>query len=225
MRPFRSLALAAVLLAATAPLALGADARIPGLQLQLDGLMASHSGTVAAAGNADLSSLLDPGQGFALTATYGIRRTLSLAARVSYLGGEGEGDLTFVDLASPGGTGPFHQERRLRSTTVHALLQSRHPLGKRAEWSFEAGAGLTQTRERLVATSATGEKASAVGVQMDPSFSLGASLALLAGGNTDLVLGGRWIAVRSGDGAAWSRGDDPRHVTWSLGLRYPHDTH
>lgn len=225
MRPFRSLALAAILLVTAAPLALAADARTPGLQLQVDGLMASHSGTVAAASGAELSSLLDPGAGFALTASLGLKRTLSLGARVSYLGGQGEGDLTFVDLASPTGTGPFREERRLRSTTVHALLLSRHVLGKHAEWALEAGAGVTQTRERLVLTSATGEKASAVGVQLDPSFSLGASVALLAGGNTDLVLGGRWIAVRSGDGAAWSRGDDPRHLTWSLGLRYPHDTH
>lgn len=196
--------------------------RTAGFQVQADGLFQSPSGTLSAANAAALSDRLGSGGGFALTASLGVRPHLALGARVSYFGGDGEGPFTFSDIAT---AGPFNESRRFRGTTVHGVLQYRQAIGARLEWSLEAGAGVLSVRERLVLTSASGEKASAVGVQQDPSFMGGLSLAWLAGWNSDLVMSGRWIGTSPGDGAVWSSADSPRFTTWSLGVRYPHDTH
>jgi len=210
----------ALLLPATAA---AATMRTAGFQFQADGLTQSPSGHVAAAGDASLADRLGGGGGFALTASLGVRPHLALAARVAYFGSDHDGSLTFNDIVA--GVGPFHEERRLRATVVHGLLQYRQAVGAQFEYVLEAGGGVVSARERLVLTSATGEKASAVGVQQDPSWLAGAALAWLAGWNADLVAGARWIGTSTRDGAVWSSGDSPSFLTWSLGVRYPHNTH
>ena len=221
MRRFSRPVLILSLLLFALPAAAG-SMRTAGLQVQADGLFQSPSGTLSAANAASLSDRIGSGGGFALTASLGVRPHLALGARVSYFGGDGEGPLTFSDIAT---VGPFNEARRFRGTAVHGVLQYRQAIGGKLEWSLEAGAGLLSVRERLVLTSATGEKASAVGVQQDPSFMGGLSLAWLAGWNSDLVMSGRWIGTSPGDGAVWSSSDSPSFTTWSLGVRYPHDTH
>jgi len=199
--------------------------KAPGFQLQLDGLVYSPSGTVASLGGTDLSVLLPSGPGFALTGSFGVSRHWLLAARVAYFGSSQDGSYTFVDGVSTTGQGPFALNRELHVTNVHGLLQYRHPLGVKFLWELEAGAGVSQSRERLVLNDATGEKASAVGVQLDPSYTAGAALGYLTQWNTDLVGSFRWSMSATGDGAVWSSGDSPAYLNWTLGLRYPHETH
>jgi len=62
-------------------------------------------------------------------------------------------------------------------------------------------------------------------VQLDPSYAVGAALTVQSGLNTDVVGGARWMGSFSGDGALWSQGDSPGYLHWTLGVRYPHDTH
>jgi len=221
MRAIASTAALALALASAVPAHAQGSLSTAPFQLQADGVFQSISGTAQAANDQALQDRLDPGGGFALTASVGVRRHVALAARVQYLSNTGAGPFTFRDIAQ---VGPFHEDRRLRTTNVHGLLQYRHGAG-RFQWQVEAGAGVQSARYRLVLTSATGEKASAVGVQLDPSYTGGLQLAWLAGWDSDLVVAGRWIGVASGDGAVWSKGDSPRFLTWSLGVRYPHGTH
>ncbi len=222
MRAFPRLVVVTSLLVFALPAFAAGSMRTAGFQLQADGLVHSPSGDVRAAGDAALSDRLGGGPGFALTGTLGVRPHLAIGARVSYFGSENDGSLMFTDIVA--GVGPFAESRRFRGTAVHGVLQYRHATGK-FEWGLEAGAGVLSARERLVLTSANGEKASAVGVQQDASFMGGVSLAWLAGWNSDVVASGRLIGTSTGDGAVWSSGDSPRFTTWSLGVRYPHDTH
>jgi len=213
------------------PVVAAAQSRTPGFQLQADGLLYSPHGTVSAAGDAKLSSLLSSGPGFALTGTLGLTRHWVVGARVAYYSSDKDGSFRFVDQLNTNGqpfadgAGPFGLNRRLRATAVHGLLQYRRGVGPRVELVLEAGGGVVSARERLVLTSATGEKASAVGVQLDPSWAAGAGIAVTAGWNADVVAGWRWTGSLSGDGALWTQGDSPGYMNWTLGVRYPHDTH
>lgn len=205
--------------------------KAPGFQLQLDGLVYSPSGTVASLGGTQLSALLPQGPGFALTGSLGLARRWIVEARVAYFGSNQDGSFRFVDQFNTNGqpftdgAGPYALNRELHVTNVHALLAYRRPLAAKFLWELEAGGGVSQSRERLVLTNANGEKASAVGVQLDPSYTVGGSLGYTAGWNTDLVGSVRWSLTAAGDGAVWSSGDSPAYLTWTLGLRYPHETH
>lgn len=223
MRPFPFLALV-VLTALAASSAHASKLRRENLQLQVEGLGFAPSGSLSAQGGAALSDLVGMGPGYALGATLGVRPSLAVGVRMLYFGASTQGTHTFVDEAAPGGVGPFPQERKLRVTTVYGLLQYRHALGERALWSLEAGGGAAQSRERLVLSGTATEQASAVGVQLDPTYALGAGLAWRAFGNTALTLDGRWIGTLTGDGAVWADGDSPRYLIASVGLRYPHDS-
>ena len=206
------------------PALAGAEgSKAPSFQVQLDGLLYSPSGTVASLGGAELSALLPSGPGFAVTGSIGIARRWIVAARVAYFGSSQDGSFSFADGVPP--AGPYAINRELHVTNVHGLLQYRHPLAANLQWELEAGAGVSQSRERLVLSSATGEKASAVGVQLDPSYTAGASLGYLALWNTDVVGSFRWSRTAAGDGAVWTSGDAPSYLNWTLGLRYPHETH
>ena len=205
--------------------------KAPGFQLQLDGLVYSPGGTVASVGGTQLSSLLPSGPGFAVTGSLGFARRWVVEARVAYFGSNQDGSFRFVDdLNTNGqpltdGAGPYALNRELHVTNLHALLAYRRPLAQKLQWELELGAGVSQSREKLRLTNATGEKASAVGVQLDPSYAAGGSLGYLAGWNTDLVGSVRWSMSAAGDGAVWTSGDSPSYLNWSIGLRYPHDTH
>lgn len=222
MRAFHRLALVTSLIVSALPAFAAGSMRTAGFQFQADGLFASPSGNVRAAGGASLSDRIGSGAGFSLAPTIGLRPHVAFGARVSYFGAEKDGQVTFSDITT--GVGPFNESRRYRGTSVHGVFQYRHAAG-RFEWGLEGGAGVLTSRERLVASSSSGEKASAVGVQQDLSFLGGASLAWLAGWNSDLVVSGRWIGSSTGDGSVWSSGDSPSFTTVSLGVRYPHDTH
>jgi hypothetical protein len=197
--------------------------KAPGFQLQLDGLVYSPNGTLASQGGEQLSALLPSGPGFALTGSLGIARRWAVAARVAYFGSSQDQSFHFADGVPP--AGPYPLERELHVTNVHALFQYRHPLGEKFQWELEAGAGVSQAREKLRLANDTGEKASAVGVQLDPSYAAGAALGYRTGWNTDVVGGFRWSLTSSSDGAVWSSGDSPAYANWTLGLRYPHETH
>ncbi len=212
------------------PAAAGAQSGVPGFQLQVDGVLYSPQGTVAAANGAELSSLVSSGPGFAITASLGVRRHWVLGARVAYFGSEGDDAFQFVDQANTNGlpftdgAGPYDLNRRLRATAVHGLLQYRRALGSQAEWLLEGGGGVVSARERLVLASATGEKASAVGEQLDPSWVAGAGLGWVVAWNTQLVASARWTGTITSDGAVWTTGDSPSYLHWALGIRYPHDS-
>ena len=207
------------------------SAKPPGFQIQLDGLVYSPSGTVASLGGTQLSSLLPTGPGFAITASLGLARSWIVAARAAYFGSNQDGSFRFVDEFNTNGqpftdgSGPFALNRELHVTNVHALLQYRHPLASSFQWELELGGGVSQSREALELTNASGEKASAVGVQLDPSFAAGASIGYFMPWNTDLVGGLRWSLTSASDGAVWTNGDSPAYLNWTLGLRYPHETH
>lgn len=212
-------------------LAAAQGAKAPGFQLQLDGLVYSPGGTVASVGGTQLSSLLPSGPGFAVTGSLGIARRWVVEARVAYFGSNQDGSFRFVDALNTNGqpfadgSGPYALSRELHVTNVHALLAYRRPLAEKFQWELELGAGLSQSREKLRLTDASGEMASAVGVQLDPSYTAGASLGWLTGWNTDLVGSVRYSLTSAGDGAVWTSGDSPAYLNWTLGLRYPHDTH
>jgi hypothetical protein len=197
--------------------------KAPGFQLQLDGLVYSPSGTVASLGGTQLSSLLPSGPGFALTGSLGIARRWVVEARVAYFGSNQDGSFHFSDGVSP--SGPYALSRELHVTNAHALLAYRRSLAANFQWELEAGGGLSQSREKLRLSDATGEKASAVGVQLDPSYTAGAALGYRTGWNTDLVGSVRWSMTAASDGAVWTSGDSPAYLNWALGLRYPHETH
>lgn len=222
-----ALALAFVLLAHPSH----ADTKAPGFQLQADGLRYSPSGTLAAADGAALSDLLASGPGLAVTGTIGLRQHWCLAARASYFQSSGSGRFRFVDDVNTNGApvgdgaGPFDIDRKLRVTAVMGLFQYRRALGSKLELALEGGAGVVSARERLIIVSATGEKASAVGVQMDPAWSAGLGLAWLAAANSDLVFSARWTGSFEETGALWTKGDSPGYLQTAIGLRYPHDTH
>jgi hypothetical protein len=205
--------------------------KAPGFQVQLDGLVYSPSGTVASLGGTQLSALLPSGPGFALTGSLGIAKRWVLEARVAYFGSSQDGSYHFADSVSTNGqpfadgSGPYAINRDLHVTNVHALLAYRHPLGAMFEWELEAGAGVSQSRERLVLDNANGEKASAVGVQLDPSYTVGGALGYRTAWNTDVMGSVRWSMTAAGDGAVWTSGDGPSYLTWTIGLRYPHETH
>ena len=206
--------------------------KAPGFQVQLDGLVYSPGGTVESLGGTQLSSLLPSGPGFALTGSLGVARRWVVEARVSYFGSDQDGSFRFVDVFNTNGqpftdgAGPYALSRELHVTNAHGLLAYRRPLGGKLQWELELGGGVSQSREKLRLSDATGEKASAVGVQLDPSFAAGGSLGwLLQRWNTDVVGSFRWSRSFTGDGAVWSSGDSPSWVNWTLGVRYPHETH
>ena len=207
-----------------------ADSYTPGFQLQVDGLAYTPTGKLTAADGAKLSTLLSSGPGLAITGMIGVRPHWIFGVRVAYFGSDKDASQRFTDVFNStgqpftDGAGPFTLNRRLRATPVHALLQYRRPFGGRWELSLEGGGGVVSARERLVLNSATGEKASAVGTQLDPSWTAGLGLAWLPGNNTDFVASARMIGTLSSDGAVWSKGDKPGYGSWTLGVRYPHDT-
>ncbi|MEY4375257.1 MAG: hypothetical protein RL760_1424, partial [Candidatus Eisenbacteria bacterium] len=142
MRSFVRPVLVVALLALALPARAATSMRTAGFQLQADGLLYMPSGSNVASVGFPLSTIVGKGPGFAVTGTIGVRPSLALGARVAYFGSTGEREAWFVDPLSPAGLGPFHEERRLRVTTVHALLQNRHALGSRVEWALELGAGV-----------------------------------------------------------------------------------
>lgn len=227
----RALPVLLTLLLALPGLAAAQGAKAPGFQVQLDGLVYSPGGTVASLGGTQLSTLLPSGPGFAVTGSLGIARRWVLEARVAYFGSNQDGSFRFEDAFNTNGqpftdgAGPYALNRELHVTNVHGLLAYRRPLANSFQWELEAGAGVSQSRERLVLTNANGEKASAVGVQLDPSYTVGGALGYRAGWNTDVVGSVRWSLTSAGDGAVWTSGDSPSYLNWSLGLRYPHETH
>jgi hypothetical protein len=212
-------------------LAAAQSPKAPGFQVQVDGLVYSPSGTVESLGGTKLSTLLPTGPGFAITGSVGFARRWTVAARVAYFGSNQDGSFRFVDdLNTNGqpftdGSGPYALNRELHVTNVHGLVAYRHPLGAKFQWELELGGGVSQSREELRLTNANGEKADAVGVQLDPSFAAGGALGYLMRWNTDLVGSVRWSKTFTGDGAVWSDGDSPAYLNWTLGVRYPHDTH
>ena len=224
-------ALFLVLMNLVPALAAAQTAKAPGLQLQLDGLYYSPSGTVESLGGTQLSSLLPSGPGFALTASLGFARRWVVEGRVAYFGSNQDGSFRFVDEFNTNGqpftdgSGPYALQRELHVTNVHALIAYRHSLAAKLLWELELGGGVSQSREELRLTNATGEKASAVGSQLDPSFAAGGALGWTLGWNTDMVGSLRWSKSLTGDGAVWSDGDSPAYMNWTLGLRYPHETH
>jgi len=215
--------LMAVVLLLCPALAAAQTGKAPGFQVQVDGLVYMPGGTVASLGGTQLSSLLPSGPGFAVTTSLGIAKRWVLEARVAYFGSNQDGSFHFADGLPP--TGPFAISRELHVTNVHALLAYRRPMAAKLQLELEAGGGVSQSRERLVLSNSTGEKASAVGVQLDPSYTAGASLGWLAGWNTDVMGGLRWSMTAASDGAVWTSGDSPAYLNWTLGLRYPHETH
>ena len=146
-------------------LAAAQGAKAPGFQLQLDGLVYSPGGTVASLGGTQLSSLLPSGPGFAVTGSVGFARRWLVEGRVAYFGSNQDGSFRFADGVAP--SGPYALNRELHVTNVHGLLAYRRPLGNKLLWELELGAGVSQSREKLRLTDATGEKASAVGVQLE----------------------------------------------------------
>ena len=224
-------ALFLVLMILLPALAAAQSAKAPGLQLQLDGLVYLPSGTVESLGGTQLSSLLPSGPGFAVSASVGFARRWLVAGRVAYFGSNQDGSFRFVDEFNTNGqpftdgAGPYALHRELHVTNVHALIAYRHPLAAKFLWELELGGGVSQSREELRLTNANGEKASAVGAQLDPSFAAGGALGWTLGWNTDVVGSLRWSKSLTGDGAVWSDGDSPAYMNWTLGLRYPHETH
>jgi len=74
------------------------------------------------------------------------------------------------------------------------------------------------------APSAAPEKRSRRSLQR-ASFAAGGALGYMLGWNTDMVGSLRWSKTLTGAGAVWSEGDSPAYMSWTLGLRYPHETH
>jgi hypothetical protein len=149
MRSTVRLTLVLALLALTAPVMAAPSVPTAGFQLQADGLLHVPSGGEVASTGFPLSTMIGKGPGFALTATMGLRPHLAIGARVAHFGSTGEREAWFVDPLSPYGLGPFHEERRLRVTMLHAILQHRAFYGRRFEWSLDLGGGIMMSRERL----------------------------------------------------------------------------
>jgi len=226
-------ALALLAAAAAMPVSASADSHTLGFQLQADGVLSTPMGQLASLGNTDLSDLYGSGNGFAITATMGMTRHWFVGLRVASFRGTKNSPVSFTDLpAQPGqalapGAGPFTQEHFLRLLPIHALLQYRHGLGKSVEFIADAGAGLMSSSDvmSLMSEQGHGQLASIPGYQHDPSWTAGLALGVHATKDWDVIAGGRYTSIVAGDGAVWASGDAPGFANWTLGVRYPHDTH
>ncbi len=220
-------------LAVAVPAAAMADTSTPGFQLQADGLLFGPLGELPSQHSARMSDMFANGGGFAITATVGLTRRWAAGLRVASYRSTKDGQFEFLDFATPAGlslpagAGPYTIERELELLPIHALLQYRRPLAARLEWQAEGGAGLISTIDHmsLVSRDGSGTLASISGYQKDASWTVGTALALQAPGNLDVVASARYIGTFSGDGAVWMQSDDPSFTNWTLGLRYPHNTH
>jgi hypothetical protein len=208
-----------------------ATGHTPGFQLEADGALFTPQGAIDQQHNAGLATLYGNGGGAAFGATIGIRTHWVVGARISTFRSTKDGTFAFNDLVNPpggqaAGTGPYDIERELRMIPIEFLAQYRMMRGP-LEWNAEAGVGVMSTTGHLTLTSrqGSGELSSIAGYQKDPLWSIGTSLALATPGNTDLVGSFRFLKLHTGDGAVWIKGDDPGFNNWSIGLRYPHDTH
>lgn len=224
----RLIALALVAL----PTVAAADTHTPGFQVQADGLYSTPLGKLPSGGHATLSNLFGNGSGFALTATLGLTQHWCAGVRVATYRSTKSGTTEFIDVGTPlgldraAGTGPFELDRELKLVPVQAILQYRRAVGARAEWSADAGLGIVSSTDHLTLRSAsTGQLASIAGYQKDPAWTIATSGAWRVPGNLDLIGTVRYCATIAGDGANWASQDDPSFTNWSLGLRYPHDTH
>ncbi len=229
----RSLIILLAVLAVALPASVTAASRTPGFQVQADGLLFGPLGALPSQHDVKLSSLYGNGGGFSFTATLGLTPHWVAGVRVATFHSSKSGSWTFDDMVTPigqslaPGSGPYGIDRELTLLPIHALLQHRHALGARAEWLGECGAGVLSTTGHLTLDSSqgSGTLSSIAGYQKDFSWTVGTSLAWPVRGNLDLVASARYIGAVSGDGAVWVQSDDPSFTNWSLGLRYPHDTH
>ncbi len=224
----RLIALAAIVI----PTAASADTHTPGFQVQADGLFSTPMGKLPSAGHAQLADLFGNGSGFALAATLGLTPHWCVGVRAASYRSTKTGTTEFTDVGTPvgltqaAGTGPFDLDRELKLVPVLAIVQYRHAVGALAEWSLEGGGGVLSSTDHLTLHSrSTGQLASIAGYQKDPSWTVGASLAWKVPGNLDLVGSGRYCGTIAGDGANWAKSDDPSFANWTIGLRYPRNTH
>jgi hypothetical protein len=204
----------------------------PGFQIQVDGLAFGPVGTLTSQAKAPMTDLFGSGGGFALTATLGITPHWCVGVRAASYRSTKSGQFAFDDLgipvgsAHPAGAGPFDIERELKLLPVQAIVQYRRDLSARVNWSADAGVGVMSSIDHMtLASSTSGELVSISGYQKDPAWTLGASLGYRIPGNFDLVGSARFSGLLTSDGAIWMTDDDPGFTNWTLGLRYPHDTH
>jgi hypothetical protein len=220
-------------LAALLPAAASADVHTPGFQLQADGVMFGPMGKVASQRDVAMSSLFADGGGFAVTATLGLSRRWLLGVRVASYASTKDVSYTFDEMIVPvgqagaAGSGPFPAERELRLLPVHAIVQYRRALVSRAELVADGGVGVLSTVEHmsLFSTRGSGTLSSIAAYQKDASWTLGLGLACPVPGNLDVVGSARYCGTLTTDGAVWLKNDDPGFANWTLGLRYPHNTH
>lgn len=230
--PLRAIAVAVLSLAVTFSVAAAADTRTPGFQLQADGLMFGPLGNVPSQHDVALSSLFGNGGGFAVTGTLGLKPHWIVGLRVASFESSKDGSYVFYEMVVPPGqtiapgSGPYLVNRKLSLLPVHVLLQYRRAITPAVEWQAEGGVGVVSSIDRMTLTSIDGhgELSSIPGYQRDPSWTVGAGIALKLPQNLDLVGSARYVATLSSDGAVWFKSDDPSFTNWTLGLRYPHDT-
>lgn len=228
---FLTISILAIAAAVMAPPASAARVT-PGFQIEADGLLFSPMGELASQGGARSADLFANGGGMGGAATIGITPHLALGARIAGFQSEKEGVTWFDDMTSPdgvslpSGSGPYRVTRQLKMLPLVGVAQFRNGRRDGFEWGLEAGAGIMSTEEHMRLLAGKTPLSSIVGYQKDPCWSAAFSLSHpYRRINVDVIGAGRWFGVLAGTGAAWVKDDNPGFMTWSLGLRYPHDTH
>jgi opacity protein-like surface antigen len=202
----------------------------PGFQVQADALGAMPSGGDQTT-TVKLSDIFDTGPGFAITASFGIRRHWFLAARSGMIRNQGDQAVTGSVVAQPATAGPTRGKavifealvhRKLTTVPTHLVLQYRTKVGSALGVFGEAGAGvLSFTEEAHVTTTLSSTPIELSGRQTSFSWLVGAGLSYPVWHLIEVVAGGDFAQSRTNDGDLWRKGDNPRFLLGTLGIRYP----
>lgn len=230
----RSGAGAAALLALTLSALAPAPARAAGGLFQLEAAVAGAMPTGSYADGTQASDLFESGLGFTVTASFGLSKSLFIAARSGYHRNSDEERVVVDD-----GTGPASLrgaraqaeavifeafvERKLATVPTHLLLQYRlRPTGPVSLYG-EGGIGLAAHTLDLTITlpGSGGLVIEDHGRQTSFSWTVGGGFAVGLGKHLDVVTGFDYQHAQTNSGELWEHGDNPTFFTGTIGLRYP----
>ena len=117
----------------------------------------------------------------------------------------------------------FATRRELVSVPIHALIQYRHSLAGGLGIQVEAGGGVNTSIEHVSLTSAGESLLRIGGYQQSLSSLAGAGVSYRLSRDWALTLGGTFEQVFTDDGDIWSKRDDPKFYSGTLGVRYPRE--
>jgi hypothetical protein len=212
-----------VLTLANLPGLASAASKTPGFQLQADVLGQTPVGSIGAG---DLSDRIGGGAGISVTASTGLTRHLIVGVRATHMRGHKDDTFQFDDNgglpipSQPAPSGPYDVRRSLWTTPVHGIAQYRQPIGGVMAFG-ELGAGVTSFIERDEASTTGGQYMFTIaGYQQNFSMSAGGGVGIPIG-LFEVTTGVSFYQAFTTSGDVWANGDDPKFVSFGVGLRYP----